>query len=158
MSALKIRLLSDLMRRPPEDQPIGEYDYYESYAGEYRWSAGSQLVALKAFLGDRVEFLFEATTGGYQGDHYAVFRVKDDGRYVLWRDSYGSCSGCDGLDGSSMATAEEHVKASLAEGNTRQFADLAEARDYLRATKDYFWSDYDREQAGKLLEWVEANA
>jgi hypothetical protein len=137
-----IRRLVDLM-----GDPVLPCEGYEapSPAGEDRWShgdswaTGAQLDALKAFLGDRVEFLETYTEKAYQGDHFAVFRVKDDGRIVLWRDSFGSCSGCDSMEGESMVKARELIAATLAEGNTRQFASIEGAKHYLATCEDYWW-------------------
>lgn len=96
--------------------------------------------ALEHFLVDGVEVVFTESDNDYQGQEYALLHVKAEGVYVLWHDYFGSCEGCDGLMGASVEDAFDYVKATMAEGSTRQFFSLLEAAHYLRETEDYSWS------------------
>lgn len=59
------------------------------------WGTPSRSELLQQSLGlDSVE-IHVASTGGYQGEKLFVFRT--GGYYWLVKDSYGSCSHCDGL-------------------------------------------------------------
>lgn len=90
----------------------------------------------KHFLPE-AEILFMDSVGSYQGTEYALFKFR--GNLYLWRDSYGSCSGCDGLCGERVEGAFEYFKATLCEGNTRYVASIEDAVKYLRETEDYHW-------------------
>lgn len=110
-----------------KDKPNGD----ESYGG---WGAGGQLHALRFYLDKKVKILDEYDEGGYQGEMFAV--LKFGRRIVLWRDYFGSCSGCDGLEGEN---GYEYIKNTLQEGNTRQFTSLKKAREYIARTEDWLW-------------------
>jgi hypothetical protein len=101
------------------------------------WSAGRQLEALRHYLDGAVVVLSEYHDDDYQGDMYAV--LTDREHFWLWRDSFGTCSGCDGLQDSN---GQEYIAATLAEGNTRRFESLQEAREYLATTEDYWWTRF----------------
>lgn len=115
------------------------------------WSAGNQIEALKFYLGN-VEFLWDWQEKDYQGNCYAIFRMqifnynirKLEWIYVIWRDSFGSCSGCDGLDGCNLESGREYIENTLQEGNTKQFKSLDEMQNWLIITEDYFWN-YNKE-------------
>lgn len=134
-----------------KDKPFGpNYSDSEPWSG---WSAGDQLGALRFYLSDAVELLGSADTGGYQGSQFAVLRV--GGRIVLWRDSYGSCSGCDGLENSNGL---EYITGTLQEGNTRQFESVDEARAYVESSEDYFWKECrESELVDKLFSFKSKN-
>lgn len=111
------------------------------------WYAGEQLEALKTFLDDDYKIIASHTDGGYQGDCYAVIKsqhVKFENVY-LWRDSFGSCCGCDGLDNLDWKGAHEYIKATLQEGNTRTFDNLELAKKYLNETEDYWWKEFPKD-------------
>jgi len=51
---------------------------------------------------------------------------------ILWRDGFGSCSGCDSLDGQN---GYEYIKDTLREGNTKQFHTYGEMRLWFAIVK-----------------------
>lgn len=112
-----------------QDKPEGN--------NKYGWGAGSQLEALRYYLSNKVEILYKFKEDDYQGDCFAL--LKFDNIFVLWRDNFGSCSGCDGLE---YANGYEYIMSTLQEGNTRQFNTLKEVVDYLEQTNDYLWSKW----------------
>ena len=114
-----------------EDKPHGE-------EGRYGWGAGSQPEALKFYLDPSVVILNEYCTGDYQGDVVTLFYIPAHRRFVLWRDSYGSCSGCDGLEDNN---GYEYIKSTLQEGSTRQFRNIEDAKEYWATTDDYMWNE-----------------
>jgi len=104
------------------------------------WCAGDQLEALRYYTDPKaVVILATHMDSDYQGGCYAVLLVKHHRkvRYVLWRDSFGSCSGCDGLVGQN---GYAYVKDTLQEGNTRQFRSIVDLREYVHTSEDYSWS------------------
>lgn len=118
---------------PPE--PENRYDGWGA-------GAGGHVTALRYFTDPaRVKIVAADSSGEYSGDCYAVLLVSegDETRVVLWRDGYGSCSGCDGLDGADQGEARRIITDTLREGNTRQFSSYAEAQAYLEGTDDYLW-------------------
>lgn len=128
-------LMTDFMVN--EDKPGGQVE------GHWRsgWSAGSQLAALRFYLDEsKVEIPFDWQEQDYQGECLALLKVNRPGDlipvYVIWRDSFGSCGGCDSLEDNN---GYDYIKATLAEGNTRQFWSVQEAVDYLKTTEDYWW-------------------
>lgn len=90
------------------------------------WGAGLQLEALEFYLSDKVKILKKYMDDDYQGKCFAILKIEDT--YIIWRDSFGSCSGCDGLEGEN---GYEYIKSTLSEGNTLQFKSLSDARDYV---------------------------
>lgn len=124
------------------DKPNGSSDW--------GWSAGGQVSALKFYLSPEAKFLAESYDGDYQGTYYVCFKLRDT--FVLWRDSFGSCSGCDSLEGQDGFA---YIKATLAEGNTRQFKSLLDAITYLHETEDFWWkTDGVETLKSKLMELV----
>jgi len=121
-----MKLLTDYLINAA--QPNGEERRY--------WGAGSQLSALRFYLHEDVKILVSSQDHDYQGNVYALLQFPG-GVYALWRDSFGSCSGCDSLEGEN---GHDYIKATLAEGNTRQFACPLDAGAYLEETSDYAWS------------------
>lgn len=130
---------------PPDRRPmlvLSELAVDPDEEGKKRhWGAGGQMAALRYYLPESsVEFVAEWEEQDYQGDVYALLKVTQSSErhpvYVIWRDSFGSCSGCDSLEDND---GFEYIKASLAEGNTHQFWSIQEAVDYLKTTTDYWW-------------------
>jgi len=111
------------------------------------WYAGSQLDALAFYMDpEKVKILASFMEAGYQGNCYAIMKV--EGRIVLWRDSFGSCSGCDSLEDSN---GYEYIKDTLQEGNTRQFITLDEAKEYIKLKHtDYWWDNFPTELFDKV--------
>lgn len=54
------------------------------------------------------EIVFYEQFGSYQGDWLLI--TKDDKEYFLYKDSYGSCSGCDSWEAENPKTHEEVLK------------------------------------------------
>ena len=130
--------LTEIMVNPDPSDPHG-------------WSAGSQLEALRYYTDPKaVTILATHMDSDYQGDCYAVLVVRHRRkvRYVLWRDSFGSCSGCDSLEGQN---GYAYVKDTLQEGNTRQFRSIVDLREYVRTSEDYSWG-VGREKIEAMLE------
>lgn len=109
------------------------------------WNAGEQLEALKTFLNDDYKIIASHNDGAHQGDCYAVINSPGFEEIHLWRDSFGSCSGCDGLDGCDWKGAYEYIKATLQEGNTRTFDSLDLAKKYLNETEDFWWEKFPKD-------------
>jgi len=115
----------------------------------YGWGAGQQLEALRFYLSDAVEIVEEWQEEDYQGECLAIMRV---GSVIfLWRDSFGSCSGCDALEGSD---GYEYIEDTLGEGNTRQFDNLADAKSYIEKTEDWSWT-YHKAKMIEMIDSVE---
>ena len=97
------------------------------------WYAGEQVEALKYYLqATDVEILWDYVEDGWEGDCFAVFRMQN--KFFLWRDSFGSCSGCDCLDGSTLQEGFEYIQQTLISGNTLEFTSLGATVTYLEST------------------------
>jgi hypothetical protein len=102
-----------------EDKPNGDQ--------RWGWYAGGQLEALEFYLDeDKVNILATYMEDDYQGECFAILKIDDV--YIIWRDSFGSCSGCDALEGEN---GYEYIKETLSEGNTLQFHSLNDAELYV---------------------------
>lgn len=130
---------------PPDRKPmlvLAELAVDPDEEGKRRsWYAGGQLAALRYYLPEAsFEFVADWEEQDYQGDVYALVKVTKSSEphpvYFIWRDSFGSCGGCDSLED---ADGFDYIKSSLAEGNTRQFWTIQEAVEYLKTTQDYWW-------------------
>ena len=97
---------------------------------DWGWCAGEQLKAMEYYCPDRFRILYATQENDYTGDIYGV-AVWDEGskdqRYVFWTDGFGSCSGCDGLEGSD---GYEYIHDVLM-SDTWQFLSLEDLRKYL---------------------------
>jgi len=106
------------------------------------WCAGDQLGALRFYLDEEILFLKEYKEDDYSGDCYALMSVGKT--LILWRDGFGSCSGCDSLDGQN---GYEYIKDTLREGNIKQFNTYDEMRLWfasLNKGEKYFWENIPR--------------
>ena len=103
------------------------------------WYAGGQLEALRFYLDKKVKILAEYMEDDYQGECFAILDF--EGTIVIWRDSFGSCSGCDGLEDED---GYDYIKLTLQEGNTRQFDSIDEAKEYVNITEDYWWKEFPK--------------
>lgn len=103
------------------------------------WYAGGQLEALKHYLSSKVKILADASEGDYQGTYYAVLFV--DGKYFLWRDSFGSCSGCDAIEGLDEEKGYDYIVNTMT--SVKEFDTLEEIWKYLKSPNDYLYSDID---------------
>lgn len=107
--------------------------------GEH-WYAGAQLLALDHYTNDDFYIINSQMIGDYQGDCYAVIYLRDQDVVVVWRDYFGSCSGCDGLEDEN---GYEYIKSTLTEGNTMQFKRVEDAVKYMKTLDDYLWKDFN---------------
>lgn len=120
--------------------------YYEimDYKNKKCWYAQEQLEALDFYTNfDGYGIIADGRIGGYQGEYYAIIEHKDF--IFLWRDSFGSCSGCDGLDGCDAEQGYRYIKQTLSEGNTLQFWSLEQARCYVKEIKNdryNYWQEF----------------
>ena len=110
------------------------------------WSAGDQLEALRFYLNNNVLILSKYQEDDYQGECFAILQVENI--IVLWRDSFGSCSGCDALEDQN---GYEYIKNTLQEGNTRQFETLNDAKSYINNTSDWFWKSFNKDLFNGVL-------
>jgi len=118
-----------------EDKPSKDNDS--------QWYAGQQLEALKFYLSSKVTILLDCNEGGYQGSVSAILFVDD--KFFLWRDSFGSCSGCDGLEGGN---GFEYIKQTLT--SVKEFNDLRDIINYLDSDeKDYLYGELKKEMIDK---------
>ena len=101
------------------------------------WGAGGQLNALEFYIKVDAEVIWSDMDGNWQGDCFALIKYK--GQYVLWRDSFGSCAGCDSLDGCDLKSGYEYIKSTLNEGNCRRFLTLDDVKKYATETEDFLW-------------------
>ena len=99
------------------------------------WCAGEQLDALEYYLSN-AKILWSFEENDYQGECFAIFKLLDTNKYILWRDWFGSCSGCDGLDDEN---GYEYIKDTLQEGNTKQFNSISEIVHYLETNSKFDW-------------------
>lgn len=89
--------------------------------------------------------------GGYQGMVATCVKLPD-GRFIIYNDYYGSCSGCDSWEG---ATDEEvkNMCIGLANGSY-VFNTLEDVKEYLTSTEeDFTWSSWSNVK-GNLLEAI----
>lgn len=101
------------------------------------WFAGDQVDALKFYLKKEVEVLWEYTQNDYQGDCFVLMKYKD--QFVLWRDSFGSCSGCDALDGEDLFGGYKYIKTTMTEGNCLRFENIKDVLVFMISSDNYSW-------------------
>jgi len=116
---------------------IDLYEYMTNKDEEHYWSAGGQLNALSFYLGEGAEILAEWMEDGWQGECAAIikFTTKGSDVYVLWRDSFGSCAGCDALEDQD---GFEYIKSTLSPGNTVQFESLEDLAAFSPLKTEYW--------------------
>jgi hypothetical protein len=78
------------------------YEYYEAPMSY------DEIVATQG------EILKDWTLGSYQGDY--VYLLKNDDRYAFTVIGYGSCSGCDALEGCESDEEFNQLKESITSG------------------------------------------
>lgn len=110
----------------------------EYFNEEVVWYAQDQLTALKYYLRPAVKVLREFKQDTWQGDCFALLEFKET--LVLWRDSFGSCSGCDALDGRDQYGGYDYIKSTMVEGNCKRFDSMEEMKEWLLCNRDYLWS------------------
>lgn len=105
---------------------------------------------LRAVLPEPFEVVAYEEVGFYQGQMFAVVRHPEV-PVILWRGDFGSCSYCDTIeaacdfdgDGGNVDEVFDYMKATLAEGNTKQFDSTESAAAWL-ALDDlgYEWDEF----------------
>jgi len=121
--------------RNPKDENQKMLRALEGNENKNEWCAGGQLEALEYYLDEEAKIIAHATEGSYQGDYYAIIFV--DGKYFLWRDSFGSCSGCDAIDGKNEETGYDYIIDTMT--SVKEFNTIDELWKYLENPKDYFY-------------------
>ena len=117
------------------------------------WCAGEQMEALTFYAPFNFDLIGYVKYGSYNGDIYGIakwFIERYPGfkfRWVLFRDSFGSCSGCDGLEGGD--SGYDYVEDVL-KNNTLQFLTLDDMAEYIKETKDFFWLNPKKELLGQI--------
>ena len=135
--------VQQLMLPKPEQWCL---DDCNSCAKGYSWSHDvpfdtSRLGVLEEFTSDEVEVVFDLRERDYQGNIWTLLKIDlAGGIYAIYRDGFGSCSGCDGFIDASPEERYDYVKSTLAEGNCRTFFSLSDICDYLLETEDWSWS------------------
>ncbi len=104
---------------------------------KFRWYAQEQLGALKYYLKPAAKVIKEYKENGWQGNCFALIEYKN--AYVLWRDYFGSCSGCDALDGCSIKRGYDYIESTMTEGNCKRFKSVKNMESWLLNTDDYLW-------------------
>lgn len=118
--------------------------YKDSLDDRDEWSAQEQLEALEFYTYfDGYGIIATGREGSYQGNYYAIIEHKDF--IFLWRDWFGSCNLCDGLEGGDADDGYIYIKQTLSEGNTLQFWSLEQAKAYVKEIKNdrfNYWQDF----------------
>jgi hypothetical protein len=102
-------------------------------------SAGGHDEQMKGLF-KNAEVIAHWNEGGYQGDVATCVKL-ENGKYAIYNDYYGSCSGCDAWEGAT----DEEVKAmciNLANG-AYVFESLEDVKEFLESEKDYGFTSWD---------------
>lgn len=101
---------------------------------------------IQSLTDSRLKVDFETWVGDYQGTVYAILNLDFAGGIkILWRDNFGSCSSCDGLQAvENGAEAYDYIKATLGLGNSIPFWSMSKICDYLLSTEDWAWAPKTR--------------
>lgn len=137
----------------------------EEKAKHHYWTAQEQVEAFKFYADDAVHILAYNEPDDYQGSIEILFEL--NGFIFLYQTSFGSCSGCDWLDGLDLWEGYKEFKQTISEGNTLQFWSRKHALTFLlemKNSKDRFnyyynfpisWlEDYETEEEEKFWEKV----
>ena len=108
----------------------------DAFSQYITWSAGSQIQALKFYLRADVKVIRELQQE-WSGTCYVLMKYKRT--FVLWRDSFGSCSGCDNIDGDDVLTGYDYIASTMTEGNCKRFKTIEEMEHWLLNAKEYLW-------------------
>ena len=107
------------------------------------YCAGTQLDLLADVL-PAVEWIVREMDDDYSGDWYAVFI--HEGRWYLLNGCFGSCSGCDDLEGTSpIEWIENNVK------NVRVFTSCSAATRWLAEDDEWTWTGIRETVIDKML-------
>jgi len=60
------------------------------------WCAGEQLEALRFYFDEEVKIVCQYMEDSNDGECFAILSLGH--HYYLWKDSFGSCLGCDALE------------------------------------------------------------
>lgn len=118
----RINLIDEILCMPngPLPEPRGSV-----------WQGHDAREAFKYYTSSEVLILAEyASLDEYQGEYYIIFEYK--GFIFTWRGSFGTCDGCDMMEGSNKQEGYETIKWTLSEGNTLQFRTLDHAKKYMK--------------------------
>lgn len=89
--------------------------------------AGEQVECLREFMDNDVKIIAIETEGSYQGDYFVILLANN--KLWMWHDGFGSCSGCDALDGKSGKEAYDYLMATFT--STKEFSTLKELYTFL---------------------------
>jgi hypothetical protein len=89
------------------------------------------------------EVVWAEGTEDYQGFERIIAKL-DDGRYLFYSWSYGSCSGCDSWEG-KPAEMEQDVKSGA-----QYFADIDVLRQFIKSTDFDRYHSYSEKTFGQL--------
>jgi hypothetical protein len=105
------------------------------------YGAGGQIGLLEDAFD--VEWILLDADDDYQGEWYAIFKM--NGKWHLLNGYFGSCSGCDDLEGEDpYAWLEDHVK------NVRAFESKELAMAWLETTEDHAYTSVKKRMLGAL--------
>ncbi|MHB8552811.1 MAG: hypothetical protein ACYDAO_04405 [Thermoplasmataceae archaeon] len=99
------------------------------------WCAGQNIEALRYYLKPTVNIIREYREHDYQGECYALLKYKE--KFILWRASFGSCSGCDALEDRN---GYDYIKNTMTEGNCKAFPNIPEMEKWILKNNDYLWN------------------
>jgi hypothetical protein len=102
-----------------------------------------------------LEQVIEECCGYYQGDYVCLFR--DGNRYGFLVFGYGSCSGCDALEGACGESYEAVVALRDSLFESIRWGTAEETLAYLESGegKDWFWYDDEiKEAIAKAIEYI----
>lgn len=109
---------------------------------DYEWFDGDYGTLVDSM---EVEVLVQEDFGSYQGD--SMYLVAKDGRFGILKFGWGSCSGCDALQGCSTTDQLTELRDELYQ--SIQWGDRAETLRYLR---EHDWKgDYLGDEAQKFV-------
>jgi len=115
--------------REGEMIPIGQV--YESRS---RWDWDDYMPLIKS-IDPGIDWLVAVDENDYQGDSLLLGKARDTGKFYFLTYGWGSCSGCDALQGCENWDDLESLRQDLAK-DMREFASASEFLEWLR-TKDW---------------------
>lgn len=127
--------LSEYMKPFDEiDKGFGNYEH-DIYCKD-------SLDALPHYMDSSFEIIDSFCFGFFNG-YTCALAILNNETFVIWRDSFGTCEGCDSWIAARDYGSDEDkynlIKATLQEGNTRQFNSIDGVIEYLETTDDYWW-------------------
>lgn len=133
----------------PLDEDETEEDYYKYFCvSDYQ-----------PMLEEFGPIVVQVDDDDYQGDTYILYRY-NDGRFAYLNFGWGSCSGCDALQGCENIDEVQELMDGL-KSSIITFEDAEATKKYFMEHDwggDYTWrSDKHNEFIGKVLEYLEEN-